>query len=79
MASKGKGHLGSTTSHDSLNETPGGVCHTADSLSNPPHGEYIDRFGPPGDPTQTPKYNNDKRLGKSPQLLKKFQNNTRQK
>lgn len=65
-------------SHDDLAETPAGMNHTADSLRNPPHGEFYESFGPPGDPTQTPKMTTDKRIGKAPSLLKKFQGNRKQ-
>lgn len=35
-----------------LHEMPSGLYHTADSLAGGRRGTFVDRFGPPGDPTK---------------------------
>lgn len=61
-----------------LHEMPSGLYHTADSLSNGPHGTFVDRFGPPGDPMkkQGCAENGDAMgIGRAPALLKTMQSN----
>lgn len=59
-----------------LHEMPSGMYHTADSLANGPHGKFVDRFGPPGDPTSKTKPGKGgdaMGIGKAPALLKSMQ------
>ncbi len=59
-----------------LHEMPSGIYHTADSLADGPHGLFVDRFGPPGDPTKKTALarNGDATgLGRAPELLKTMQ------
>lgn len=61
-----------------LHEMPSGLIHTADSLAHGPGGMFVDRFGPPGDPTKKSRLemNGDASgLGRSPRLLTTFQSN----
>ena len=59
-----------------LHEMPSGLMHTADSLAHGPGGMFVDRFGPPGDPTKktAPTDTGDASgLGKAPTLLTSMQ------
>lgn len=61
-----------------LHEMPSGLMHTADSLAHGPGGMFVDRFGPPGDPTKKdrPAMNGDATgIGKAPRLLTSMQSN----
>lgn len=64
-----------------LHDMPSGLYHTADSLADGPHGLFVDRFGPPGDPTLKSACPNDgdaMGIGRAPALLKTMQS-TRQR
>jgi|GEM_PF-4227661 len=59
-----------------LHEMPSGLIHTADSLAYGPGGMFVDRFGPPGDPTKktAPGDTGDATgIGRAPTLLTAFQ------
>lgn len=56
-----------------LHEMPSGLYHTADSYAGGKRGTFVDRFGPPGDPTQKAHPASSASgmdLGKAPNLLK---------
>jgi hypothetical protein len=63
MAKRGGGEGG-------LHEMNSGLIHTADSLADAPHGRFVDKFGPPGDPTQRAKTGGDRGFGSQPDLLR---------
>lgn len=57
-----------------LNEMSSGLCHAADSSGDTVRGVFIDRFGPPGTPTEFSSVSRSGGIaGKSPNLGKKFQ------
>lgn len=65
-----------------LHEMPSGLYHTADSLADGPRGLFVDRFGPPGDPTKKTFPSGRKSgadLGKAPPILRIQQAKTPQK
>lgn len=56
-----------------LHDMPSGLYHTADSYAGGRRGTFVDRFGPPGDPTQRTSPSGEKSgmdLGKAPPILK---------
>jgi hypothetical protein len=78
---KANGGIPSRTpsSNEGLHELPSGLLHTADSLSHSPYGQFIDRFGPPGDPARRMAVNEDRprNFGEQPSLLKGLAGNKR--
>ena len=59
-----------------MHEMPSGLMHCADSLADGPHGMFVDRFGPPGDPTIVDRAVNNgdaSGLGRAPRLLTTMQ------
>ncbi len=61
-----------------LHELPSGICHMADSLANGPYGTFVDRFGPPGDPTKKSRCTESPgpmAMGRAPALLRTMQSN----
>ena len=57
---------------EGLHELPSGLYHTADSLAGGRRGMFVDRFGPPGDPTIKPAIAGDgggMELGTTPRIL----------
>jgi hypothetical protein len=48
-----------------------GLIHTADSLAGGREGTFVDRFGPPGDPTRKSSSAHDRgTIGRQPDLLR---------
>ena len=62
-----------------LHQLPSGLIHTADSLADAPHGMFVDRFGPPGDPTAAPAVSKEREPGVQPKLLEGLAGNKRKR
>lgn len=61
-----------SSSKSGLHEMTSGLMHTADSYAGGKRGTFVDRFGPPGDPTVKSSPNRGDSgmgLGTAPKLL----------
>jgi len=56
-----------------LYDTDAGILHTSDSLSESPHGKFVQFFGAPGDPAGgASKKKGETAAGRTPNLSKGF-------